>query len=93
MSAIPEEFINQTTRLSEEVTQPFPNSRKIHIEGSRPDIRVPMREIEQSPTLINDGNEENPPIVVYDTSGPFSDPTVEVDLLKGMPDVRSTWIE
>ncbi len=93
MSAIPEEFINQTTRLSEEVTQPFPNSRKIHIEGSRPDIRVPMREIEQSPTLINDGNEENPPIVVYDTSGPFSDPAVEVDLLKGMPDVRSTWIE
>ncbi|MES9888013.1 MAG: phosphomethylpyrimidine synthase ThiC, partial [Candidatus Sedimenticola sp. 6PFRAG1] len=46
-----------------------------------------------SPTLINDGNEENPPIVVYDTSGPFSDPAVEVDLLKGMPDVRSTWIE
>ncbi|OOZ37668.1 phosphomethylpyrimidine synthase ThiC [Solemya velesiana gill symbiont] len=92
MSAIPEDFINKTSRLSEEVTQPFPNSRKIYVEGSRPDIRVPMREIQQSPTLINDGQEENPPVVVYDTSGLFSDPAVEVDLLKGMPDVRSAWI-
>ncbi|MET0103066.1 MAG: phosphomethylpyrimidine synthase ThiC [Sedimenticola sp.] len=92
MSAIPEDFINKTSRLSEEVTKPFSNSRKIHVKGSRDDIRVPMREISQSPTQINDGNEENPPVVVYDTSGPFSDPDQEVDLLKGMPDVRGAWI-
>jgi len=92
MSAIPEDFINKTSKLSEEVTKPFANSRKIYVEGSRPDIRVPMREIEQSPTHTSSGEEENPPIVVYDTSGPFTDPAVEVDLLKGMPDVRSVWI-
>ena len=93
MSAIPEEFIAQTSKLSEEVTKPFGNARKIYIEGSRPDIRVPMREISQDETHTNTGIEENPPICVYDTSGPFTDPAIEIDLLKGMPEVRSRWIE
>jgi phosphomethylpyrimidine synthase len=93
MSAIPEEFIAKTARLSAEVTQPFPNSRKIYVEGSRPDIRVGMREIQCSPTSGIFGDEENPPITVYDTSGPFTDPEVEIDLMKGVPDVRSSWIE
>jgi phosphomethylpyrimidine synthase len=93
MSAIPQEFLQQTARLSEEVTRPFPGSRKIYLQGSRPDIRVPMREIEQTPTHINEGVEQNPPITVYDTSGPFTDPAVEVNLLQGMPDVRGRWIE
>jgi len=95
MSAIPEEFLQKTARLSAEVTQPFPNSTKIYVQGSRPDIRVPMREIAQSPTHNLDGSEveSNPPIIVYDTSGPFTDPAVNIDLMKGMPEVRSTWIE
>ena len=93
MSAIPEDFVQQTARLSEAVTRPFPGSRKIYVEGSRPDIRVPMREIRQDPTQASFGAEENPPIPVYDTSGPFSDPAVQVDLLKGMPDLRGRWIE
>ena len=93
MSAIPEDFVKQTARLSEEVTKPFPGSRKVYIEGSRPDIRVPVREIEQVPTQASFGAEDNPPIPVYDTSGPFSDPEVQVDLMKGMPDLRSRWIE
>ncbi len=95
MSAIPEEFLQKTARLSAEVTQPFPNSTKIYVQGSRPDIRVPMREIAQSPTHNLDGSEaeSNPPITVYDTSGPFTDPTVNIDLMKGMPEVRSAWIE
>ncbi len=93
MSAIPEDFLEQTAQLSEEVTRPFTGSRKIYVEGSRPDIRVPMREILQSETQASFGAEENPPIPVYDTSGPFSDPDIEVDLLKGMPDVRTGWIE
>ena len=92
MSAIPEDFIQRTNQLSEEVTRPFPNSRKIYVEGSRPDIRVPMREISQADTSASIGAEENPPITVYDTSGPFSDPDITVDLLKGMPDVRTPWI-
>ncbi|MCP3669584.1 MAG: phosphomethylpyrimidine synthase ThiC [Gammaproteobacteria bacterium] len=92
MSAIPEEFIQQTLRLSEEVTRQFQNSRKIYVQGSRPDIRVPMREIMQTETPSHFGAEDNPPIPVYDTSGPYTDPDVEIDLLKGMPDLRGAWI-
>ncbi len=92
MSAIPDEFIKKTARLSEEVTRPFSNSRKIYVQGSREDIRVGMREIHQDNTPDSMGFEENPPIPVYDTSGPFSDPDIEIDLMKGLPDVRSGWI-
>ncbi|HBH36040.1 MAG TPA: phosphomethylpyrimidine synthase ThiC [Gammaproteobacteria bacterium] len=92
MSAIPEDFIAKTTTLSAEVTRPFANSRKIYVQGSRDDLLVPMREISQSPTLTNDDREINPPITVYDTSGPYTDPDVKIDLLKGLPDVRSAWI-
>ena len=93
MSAIPEDFIKKTSALSDEVTRPFPGARKVYVGGSRPDIRVPMREVAQAPTPASFGAEENPPITVYDTSGPFTDPDVRIDLLRGMPDVRSTWIE
>ncbi|MCU7930251.1 MAG: phosphomethylpyrimidine synthase ThiC [Candidatus Thiodiazotropha sp. (ex Codakia rugifera)] len=93
MSAIPDDFIKKTATLSEEVTRPFYNSRKVYVEGSRPDIRVPMREISQEPTAASFGEEENPPIPVYDTSGPFTDPAQKIDLLKGMPDLRSHWIQ
>jgi len=78
---------------SYDAQQPLPNSRKVYIEGSRPDIRVPMREISLSPTHTNAGDEENAPILVYDTSGPYTDPDVELDLQKGLPDVRTAWIE
>ncbi|MCW8854265.1 MAG: phosphomethylpyrimidine synthase ThiC [Gammaproteobacteria bacterium] len=93
MSAIPEDFINKTDKLSEEITRPFTNSRKIHIQGSRPDIQVAMREIHLADTPASFGFEKNPPIPVYDTSGPFTDPNVEIDLMKGMPDLRTTWIK
>jgi phosphomethylpyrimidine synthase len=93
MSAIPEDFIKKTAELSEEVTRPFPNSTKVFVQGSRPDVRVPMREIAQAATPASFGEEENPPITVYDTSGPFTDPEKQIDLLKGMPDVRTPWIE
>ncbi|MGD8266510.1 MAG: phosphomethylpyrimidine synthase ThiC [Chromatiales bacterium] len=92
MSAIPEDFIKKTSELSGEVTRPFANSRKIHVEGSRPDIRVPMREVEQTPTTTNGANEPNPPLYIYDTSGPYGDPAVKIDLLKGLPEVRADWI-
>jgi len=92
MSAIPEDFISKTARLSEEITRPFRNSRKIYVQGSRDDIRVGMREIQQDNTPDSMGFEVNPPIPVYDTSGPFSDPDIEIDLMKGLPDVRSHWI-
>jgi len=73
--------------------QPFPNSSKVYIEGSRPDIRVPMRQITLSPTQTSTGVEENPPILVYDTSGPYTDPEINIDLDKGLPAIRAAWIE
>jgi len=60
MSAIPEDFIKKTAQLSEDVTRPFPGSTKIYVTGSRPDIRVPMRQIRQSETAASFGVEKNP---------------------------------
>ncbi|RLW56554.1 MAG: phosphomethylpyrimidine synthase ThiC, partial [gamma proteobacterium symbiont of Stewartia floridana] len=93
MSAIPEDFIKKTATLSEEVTRPFYNSSKIYVEGSTPDIQVPMRQVEQEATSASFGAEENPPIPIYDTSGPFTDPQQTIDLMQGMPDLRTPWIE
>jgi len=93
MSAIPEEFIRKATQLSDEVTRPFPNSSKIYVTGSRPDIRVPMRQVSQADTPASFGSEKNPPVTIYDTSGPYTDPAVEIDLLAGLPEVRTAWIE
>src|SRR5688500_6385919 len=79
--------------VSENVaTQPFPASRKVYIEGSRPDIRVPVREISLDPTTGRYGDEENPPVQVYDTSGPYTDPDVQTDIRQGLPPLRRKWI-
>ena len=83
----------EVTKLGKEARQPYPNSKKVYIEGSRPDIRVPMREISLADTTLKDGVEKNHPILVYDTSGPYTDPDVELDLQKGLPNVRTAWIE
>ena len=93
MSAIPEEFLKKTSQLSEEVTKPFPKSKKIYVEGSRSDIRVPMREISQDDTMTSGSPETNPPIYVYDTSGPYTDPEAKIDLMAGLPALREKWIE
>jgi len=70
----------------------FPGSKKVYVAGSRPDIKVPMREIELSPTTGTFGEEENLPVRVYDTSGSYTDPNYVVDITKGLPAIRSTWI-
>jgi len=93
MSAIPKSFIEETNRLSDEVTKPFPGSKKVYIQGSRDDIQVAMREISQTPTQTNNTIIHNPNIPVYDTSGPYTDPNIEINLLKGLPSVREKWIE
>jgi len=90
--AIKKEFVTKTNELSHDVTQPIPGSKKIYVQGSRPDIQVPMREITQAPTGSDFGNEENPPVTVYDTSGVYTDPTVKIDLLKGLAPLRNNWI-
>lgn len=72
--------------------QPLPNSRKIYQTGSRPDLRVPFREISLADTPSHFGAEPNPPLSVYDTSGPYTDPTVQIDIRKGLPALRQAWI-
>ena len=84
-----------TTSLNEKsisIMSSFSGSKKVYVEGSRPDIKVPMREIELSPTTGAFGEEENPPVRVYDTSGPYTDTNYSVDITKGLPPLRSTWI-
>lgn len=77
----------------DEACQPISGSEKTYISGSRPDIRVPMRQIQQSPTPLANGEfEQNPPIAVYDTSGPYTDRSVQIDLRKGLAPLRENWI-
>jgi phosphomethylpyrimidine synthase len=82
-------FIAATAQVDEAAVKPLPSSRKIYVEGSHPDIRVPMREISQ--TDGRDG-EVNPPIYVYDTSGPYTDPAVRIDIRAGLAPLRANWI-
>ena len=80
-------------RAIEEACEPIAGSQKIYLEGSRADIRVPMREVRQHPTYRADGTpEENPPLAVYDTSGPYTDPDVAIDIRAGLAPLRSDWI-
>ncbi|MFK4131533.1 phosphomethylpyrimidine synthase ThiC [Pseudomonas luteola] len=85
--------VTDFTQVDRQSTQPFPNSRKVYLTGSRPDIRVPVREIRLGDTPTAFGGEKNAPVFVYDTSGPYTDPDVRIDLRKGLPDVRSRWID
>jgi phosphomethylpyrimidine synthase len=91
MNANPQ-FIAATAQVDEAAVLPLPNSRKIYIQGSRPDLRVPMREISQSDTPASFGAEKNPPIYVYDTSGPYTEPGVSIDIRSGLEAPRLPWI-
>ena len=93
MNAVPEDILNQSEQLNSDLLKPFPGSKKIYVEGSRPDIQVPMREIELSGNVTGQGVEKNAPITVYDTSGTYTDPDSIVDLRKGLDDIRTPWIE
>ena len=86
-------FVNSEAKVDESSIQPFPNSKKIYVQGSSADIQVPMREISLADTHTDLGGEKNPALRVYDTSGPYSDPTAKVDVRSGLPDIRSPWIE
>ena len=92
MSANPKDFLQPTSTLSAEAIRPFPASRKIFVPGSRPDLQVGMREVTQTPTPSSHGAEENPPITIYDTSGPYTDPTAHIDLRAGLAPLRVKWI-
>src|SRR6266481_4720285 len=71
----------------------LPNSRRIYIDGEQSGVRVPFREIDQSPTRNFDNTlEENPPVRVYDSSGPWGDPATDCDVRDGLPPLRRDWI-
>ena len=92
MSANPK-FIAATAQVDEAAVKPLPKSRKVYVQGSRPEIRVPMREITQSDTPTASGIEKNPPLTVYDTSGPYTDPSVKIDIRSGLESLRASWID
>ncbi|HZR69879.1 MAG TPA: phosphomethylpyrimidine synthase ThiC, partial [Burkholderiales bacterium] len=91
MNANPK-FLAQTAHVDAAAVKPLPSSRKVYVEGSRPDVRVPMREIVQSDTPAAFGAEKNPPLYVYDTSGPYTDPGTRIDIRAGLAPLRAGWI-
>ena len=84
MNANPK-FLAATAHVDEAAVKPLPSSEKVYVTGSREDLRVPMRAVSQS--------EGNPTILVYDTSGPYTDPKARIDIRKGLPPLREKWIE
>lgn len=91
MNANPK-FLSATATVDAAAIEPLPNSRKVYIQGSRPDIQVPMREISQADTPASFGAERNPPIYVYDTSGAYTDPNVKIDIRQGLAPICTNWI-
>ncbi len=91
MNANPQ-FLATAAYVDEAAVKPLPNSRKVYVQGSRPDIRVPMREITQAETPASMGAEVNPPVYVYDCSGPYTDPAVKIDIRSGLAEMRAGWI-
>ena len=92
MNANPK-FLASAAHVDEAAVRPLPMSRKVYVTGSQSDVRVPMREISQSDTPASFGAEKNPPIFVYDTSGPYTDPSVAIDIRSGLAPLRQPWIE
>jgi phosphomethylpyrimidine synthase len=96
MNANPK-FLAATAHVDEAAIAPLPMSRKVYVTGSRPDLRVPMREIAQSDTpgygAGKGAAEKNPSLYVYDTSGPYTDPGARIDIRKGLEPLRAAWIE
>ena len=84
---------HESVKVDPAMRRPFPHSRKTYATGSRPDLRAPMREITLADTHSSAGVEPNAPVTVYDTSGPYTDPAVELDLTQGLPRPREAWIE
>jgi phosphomethylpyrimidine synthase len=88
-----DQFLNETASLDPEALKSFAKSRKVYVTGSRPDLKVPFRKISLSDTPSSFGAEKNPPVMVYDTSGPYTDPDYQIDIRNGLPSLRSKWID
>lgn len=93
MNAQSKEILHDAVTAKGASITPFPSSTKVYLQGSRVDIQVPMRKISQSDTHGVQGTANNPPVYVYDTSGPYTDPKVHIDLRSGLAGLREQWIE
>ena len=91
--AVNPQFLAATASVDQSAIAPFPNSEKVYVQGSRPDLRVPFRKITQDDTPSQMGAEKNPPIYVYDTSGPYTDPQAKIDIRAGLAAIRAKWID
>jgi len=87
------ELLSENERVNDATIDQLPASHKVYVSGSRPDLNVPMREIQLSPTDTAEGPEANEPLRVYDTSGPYTDPAVAIDLREGLAPLRAGWID
>src|SRR5499427_5254846 len=87
MNANPK-FLASTAHVDDAAIKPLPNSRKVYVGG----LRVPMREVSQADTPTMFGGEKNPPIYVYDCSGPYTDPAAKIDIRSGLAALREQWI-
>lgn len=83
---------NSVQQANISIMSSFSGSKKVYVEGSSSDIQVPMREIALSPTTGSFGEEENAPVRVYDTSGPYTDPEVTINIQEGLKPLRQKWI-
>ncbi|QBJ81461.1 Phosphomethylpyrimidine synthase [Bacillus subtilis] len=83
---------NSVQQANISIMSSFSGSKKVYVEGSSSDIQVPMREILLSPTTGSFGEEENAPVCVYDTSGPYTDPEVTINIQEGLKPLRQKWI-
>src|SRR3954447_14886532 len=88
MNANPK-FLASTAHVDDAAIKPLPNSRKVYVGN----LKVPMREVSQSDTPGMFGGERNPPVYVYDCSGPYTDPDVTIDIRSGLSPLRQKWIE
>lgn len=82
----------ESKEILEIASKTFAGSKKIYLDGSKPEIKVPMREILQTDSLTAEGKQKNKPLYVYDTSGPYTDPEVEIDIEFGIPKNRLSWL-
>jgi phosphomethylpyrimidine synthase len=88
-----DQFFARDAKVDSAAVAPLPASRKVYVQGTRADVRVPMREIAQTDTPASMGAEANPPLAVYDTSGPYTDPDARIDVRHGLPALRAPWID
>ena len=83
----------ESKEILQTATKLFNGSKKVYIQGSTKDINVPVRKVLQTSSITSEGKQTNPPIYLYDTSGPYSDPDISIDIEKGLPKSRDKWLK